>query len=104
MSALIIILPRKLTSRAVARHLVPGSEGSQDIVLNASETTRIAPAAADSLVQSLLRAAPQRVIVVNATDTAQRALQVVHRARATPERSFLLTFRTLPAEALLRAV
>lgn len=103
MSTLIITLPRELTSRAGARHLVPG-RGNQDIVLDAGATTRVAPAAADSLVQALLRAEPERVIVVNAADSIERILRLVHRSRATPERSFLMTFRDIPAEALLRAV
>ena len=103
MTAIIITLPRELTSRAGARHFVPG-QADGDIIVDAVATTRLAPAAADSLVQALLRAAPERVIVVNATVAAQRTLQLVHRSRATPERSFLMTFRDVPAEALLRAV
>lgn len=103
MSTLIITLPREITGRAGARHLVP-NRGDQDIVLDASATTRVAPAAADSLVQALLRAAPQRVIVVNAAAGIGRTLRLVHRSRATPERSFLMTFRDVPAEALLRSV
>ena len=105
MGTLIITLPRELTSRAGARHLVP-SRGDEDIIIiiDAGATTRLAPAAADSLMQALLRAAPERVIVVNASAAAARTLQLVHRSRATPERSFLMTFRDVPAEALLRAV
>lgn len=103
MSTLIITLPRELTSRASARHFVP-SRGDEDIIIDAGATTRLAPAAADSLMQALLRAAPERVIVVNACVAVERTLQLVHRSRATSERSFLMTFRDVPSEALLRAV
>lgn len=103
MSAIIITLPGELTSRAGARHFVPG-RADGDIIVDAAATTSLVPAAADSLVQALLRAAPERVIVVNATVSVQRTLRLVHRSRATPERSFLMTFRDVPAEALLRAV
>lgn len=73
-----------------------------DVVLDATSTKRFTPAAIDELTRSLLRDAPQRVIVVNASESLERALRLVHRARTRPERTFLLTFRQVAAEALLR--
>lgn len=99
----VITLPREITSRLAARRLIAGASGSE-LVLDAARLERATACATDELVRKLLAADPQRVIVVNATAAFERMLSVVHRARARPERTFLLTFRTVPAEALLRAV
>ena len=97
----VITLPREVTSRSAARRLITGA-GDSDIVLDAARLERATAGATDELVRKLLASDPQRVIVVNAGAAFQRMLLVVHRARARPERTFLLTFQTVPAEALLR--
>jgi len=99
----VITLPRDFTGRHVARRLTTGITGT-DIVIDAGAVTRHATSAIDELVKQLLNADVQRVITVNAGPVFQRALHVVHRARTRPERTFLLTYREVPAEALLRAV
>lgn len=99
----VITLPQELLGRYNARRLTAGITDT-DIVLNAGAVRRQGTTALDELVKQLLHADVERVIVVNATPTFERALQVIHRARTRPERTFLLTSRTVPAEALLRAV
>lgn len=99
----VITLPREIISRSNVRRLIHG-ETDTDIVLDAARLERATAGATDELVRKLLAADPQRVIVVNATAAFERMLRVVHRARTRPERTFLLTFQTVPAEALLRAV
>lgn len=98
----VITLPPALVNRSDARATIRPHDA--DVVLDATSTKRFASAAVDELTRALLRDAPQRVIVVNASGSLERALRLVHRARARPERTFLLTFRQVAAEALLRAV
>lgn len=100
----VITLPRELNSRGIARHTVPELSTESDVVLDAGATVRTTPGALDELVKTLLNGDLQRVIVVNADAALERGLRVVHRARTRPERTFLLTFRQVAAEALLRAV
>ncbi|SDH47410.1 hypothetical protein [Microbacterium sp. 77mftsu3.1] len=100
----VITLPAELTSRAAARHLIPKGTSESDIVIAADSTLRASTGALDELVKTVLATGCERVTIVNATDRLERALRVVHRARTKPERTFLLLFREVPAEALLRAV
>ncbi|HET6302791.1 hypothetical protein [Microbacterium sp.] len=99
----VITLPREFFGRATARRLAAGINDT-DIALDAGSVLRHNTPALDELVKQLLNADVERVVTVNASPTFQRALQVIHRARTRPERTFLLTFRDVPAEALLRAV
>jgi L-aminopeptidase/D-esterase-like protein len=99
----VITLPREITTRGAARRIVPASTSAQtDVVLDAATTRHTTAAGIDVLVRALLAADLQRVIVVNAEAHVERMLRVVHRARVKPERTFLLTFQSIPADALLR--
>lgn len=100
----VITLPRELTSRADARRTFAGIHPGDDIAIRAGGAVRLTPAAADEMVKTLLGAGVQRVAVVEATASLERTLRLVHRTRARPEASFLLTFPAVSAEALLRPV
>lgn len=100
----VITLPRELTNRTAARHLIGSGVSESDLALDAGRLVRFTAGAVDELVRKLLAADLQRVVVVNGSPAFERMLTVVHRARARPERTFLLTFREVAAEALLRAV
>lgn len=99
----VLTLPETFESRAAARSLTARTSGST-CVLDAGNSSRATLGALDELVKGLIHTRVERVIVVNAGETLQRQLQTVHRARATPESSFLMTFREVAEEALLRAV
>jgi len=101
--ATVITLPREFTGRPAAGRLITDIRDT-DIVIDAGRVLRHSAPAVDELVKQLLNADVERVITVNAGQAFARTLHTVHRARTRPERTFLLTFREVPAEALLRAV
>lgn len=100
----VITLPRELISRTDARRVIAGLHPGDDVAVRAGDTVRLTTAAADETVKALLSAGVQRVAVVGATPSLERMLRLVHRTRARPEASFLLTFPAVSADALLRPV
>lgn len=100
----VITLPRELTNRSDARRILAGVHTGEDVAIRAGDAVRLTPAAADEMVKTLLGADVQRVAVIEATASLERTLRLVHRTRARPEASFLLTFPTISAEAILRPV
>lgn len=102
-TAPVITLPKDISSRQVAKRLVPVSIQHTDAVINAGEVARHGSAGVDELIKRLLATGVQRVIIVNASSNLERAVQVIHRVRTRPERTFLLLFKQVPADALLRS-
>lgn len=100
----VITLPADVTSRQVARRIVPAGAGSDAVVVNATATIRHGSAGIDELVKKLLATGVHRVIVVNASPGLRRALEVIHRVRTRPERTFLMLFQEVSADKLLRPV
>lgn len=100
----VITLPETVTGRAHARRLLPAGSAQTTFVLDAGTVRTVSTAAVDELVRGLLLRGADRVIVVNASAVFERAFRLVHRARTRPERTFLLLFRQVPADALLRGV
>lgn len=101
MSTTAITLPPAVTSRGLIRQLTRAA--GTDVAVNASDVAHLTMPAADELVKAFTAAGTERVIFVNASPLCERMLRTAHRARATPERSFLLMFRAVSAEALLRS-
>lgn len=101
----VIALPADIASRsAIRRVLAQRTIAGTDVVIDATAVTRHGSAGIDELVKQLLGHTPlQRVIVVNANASFQHALTVIHRVRTRPEKTFLLLFKQVPAEALLRS-
>ena len=101
----VITLPADIVSRSVIRRVfTQRPTTTADVVIDASAVTRHGSAGIDELVKQLLgNAQVQRVIVVNATASFERALTVIHRVRTRPEKTFLLLFQEIPADALLRS-
>lgn len=100
----VITLPRAIVSRRSVHPLglaalAPGSTA----VIDASSVIRHSRPVTDELVKLLQDAGAHRVIVVNANAAFSRELREAHRKRARPERSFLLQFQEVAAEALLRS-
>lgn len=101
----VITLPADTVSRSIIRRVftqrpVTGT----DMVIDAGRVARHGSAGIDELVKQILGYAQvQRVIVVNATASFERALAVIHRVRTRPEKTFLLLFQEIPADALLRS-
>ena len=102
MSGSVITFPDALLARGQARRLV--TTVGETCVVNAAACRKAHLGALDEFVKRAIDGGAERVIVVNAPDTLKRQLQHVHRARATPERTFLMTFREVPIEELLRPV
>jgi len=76
----------------------------EDVVIDAGRVARHGSAGIDELVKQILGCTTvERVIVVNASTSLERALTVIHRVRTRPEKTFLLLFQQIPADALLRS-
>lgn len=101
----VITLPHDIASRSTVRRVFTQRPAAgSDVVIDASAVTRHGSAGIDELVKQLLgNAQVQRVIVVNANASFARALTVIHRVRTRPEKTFLLLFQEILADALLRS-
>lgn len=101
----VITLPADIVSRSIIRRVFTQRPvAGTDAVIDASAVTRHGSAGIDELVKQLLgHDEVQRVIVVNASASFARALTVIHRVRTRPEKTFLLVFQEVPADALLRS-
>lgn len=101
----VITLPADIVSRSIIRRIFTQRPvAGEDIVIDAGRVTRHGSAGIDELVKQLLgHTSVQRVIVVNASASLERALTVIHRVRTRPEKTFLLLFQEIPADALLRS-
>ena len=99
----VITLPENLAGRHAVRRLTINGNAA-DAIVDATATSTHDTAGTHELVKRLLAQDAHRVIVVNATPSLRRALEAAHRARTRPERTFLLLFQTVSADALLRPV
>lgn len=100
----VVTLPRRLGSADRARSLVRGSvqKNTSQVVVNAFDEQSVAPDAADELIRNLAEVGVEHVVVVNATEGAERQLQRAHLANTNAESAFLLTFQNRDASILYR--
>lgn len=106
MRSAVVTIPKTLRSREKARGLVRGSvrQGVTTVAINAFAEEDVNIGASDEIVEQLMAVGVELVVVVGATAKFRANLTKSHDWRATPERTFLMQFRTQPEDVLLRDV